>query len=102
MAEKSSWDQANILQKLGLVWRNRKKIRQIIKDYFYFIITFIITTFTLSVHNVQQVELCLVQLALGLGMEHLIFYFCGAKPYDRKRTWFACLVLVPSVTIKSP
>jgi hypothetical protein len=34
MAEKSSWDQANIRQKLGLVWRNRKKISQIIKDYF--------------------------------------------------------------------
>jgi hypothetical protein len=25
MAEKSSWDQASIRQKLGLVWRNRKK-----------------------------------------------------------------------------
>jgi hypothetical protein len=35
MAEKSSWDQANRWQKLGLVWRNRKKISQIIKDYFY-------------------------------------------------------------------
>jgi hypothetical protein len=35
VAEKSSWDQANICQKLGLVWRNRKKISQIIKDYFY-------------------------------------------------------------------
>ncbi len=34
-AEKSSWDQANIRQKLGLVWRNRKKISQIIKDNFY-------------------------------------------------------------------
>ncbi len=32
---KSSWDQANIRQKLGLVWRNRKKISQIFKDYFY-------------------------------------------------------------------
>jgi hypothetical protein len=34
MAEKSSWDKANIRQKLGLVWRIRKKISQIIKDYF--------------------------------------------------------------------
>jgi hypothetical protein len=34
-AEKSSWVQANIRQKLGLVWSNRKKISQIIKDYFY-------------------------------------------------------------------
>jgi hypothetical protein len=35
MAEKSSWDQANRRQKLGLVWSIRKKISQIIKDYFY-------------------------------------------------------------------
>ncbi len=35
MADKSSWDQANIRQNLGLVWRNRKNIRQIIKYYFY-------------------------------------------------------------------
>jgi hypothetical protein len=34
-AEKSSWDQANIREKQGLFWRNRKKISQIIKDYFY-------------------------------------------------------------------
>jgi hypothetical protein len=33
MAEKSSWDQANRRQKHGLVWRDRKKISQIIKDY---------------------------------------------------------------------
>jgi hypothetical protein len=33
MAEKSRWDHANIPQKLGLVWRNRKKISQIIKDF---------------------------------------------------------------------
>ncbi len=35
MAEKSSWDQANLRQKLGLVLKNRKKISQILKDYFY-------------------------------------------------------------------
>jgi len=35
MAEKSSWGQANRRQKHGLVWRNRKKISQIIKAYFY-------------------------------------------------------------------
>jgi hypothetical protein len=35
MAEKSSWDQANRWQKLGLVWRIRKKISQIINDCFY-------------------------------------------------------------------
>jgi hypothetical protein len=35
MAEKSSWAKANIWQNQGLVWRHRKKISQIIKDYFY-------------------------------------------------------------------
>ena len=35
MAENSRMDQANRQQKPGLVWRNRKKISQIIKDYFY-------------------------------------------------------------------
>jgi hypothetical protein len=35
MAEKSSWDQANIQRKLGLVWKNIKKICQIITGYFY-------------------------------------------------------------------
>ncbi len=33
VAEKSCWDQANRREKLGLVWRNRKKISQIINDY---------------------------------------------------------------------
>jgi hypothetical protein len=33
VAEKSSWDKANRGEKLGLVWRNRKKISQIINDY---------------------------------------------------------------------
>jgi hypothetical protein len=31
----SSRDQASRGQKLGLVWRNRKKISQIINDYLY-------------------------------------------------------------------
>ncbi len=35
MAGNSSWGQANRQQKLGLVWRIRKKITQIIKDYFH-------------------------------------------------------------------
>jgi hypothetical protein len=36
MAENSSWGQANLWQKLGLVLRNRKKTSQIIKDYLPF------------------------------------------------------------------
>jgi hypothetical protein len=35
MAGNSSWDQANRRQKLGLVWRIRKKISQIVKDYLH-------------------------------------------------------------------
>jgi hypothetical protein len=35
VAEYSRRDKANRQLKLGLVWRNRKKISQIIKDYFY-------------------------------------------------------------------
>jgi hypothetical protein len=31
----SSWDQAIREEKLGLVWRNRKKISEIINDYLY-------------------------------------------------------------------
>jgi hypothetical protein len=31
----SSWDQASRGEKLGLVWRNKKKISQIINDYLY-------------------------------------------------------------------
>ncbi len=34
MAEKSSWDQANIRQKLGLVWRNRRKLAKLSKTAF--------------------------------------------------------------------
>ncbi len=53
MAEKSSWDQANMRQKLGLVWRNRKKITQIIKDYFYlpFILLIIVPSLVLKGHG---------------------------------------------------
>jgi hypothetical protein len=52
MAGNSSWDQANGRQKLGLVWRIREKIRQIIKDYFqlpFFLL--IILWFLVSIGN---------------------------------------------------
>jgi hypothetical protein len=35
MAEKSRQGPGKQTEKLGLVWRNRKKISQIIEDYFY-------------------------------------------------------------------
>jgi hypothetical protein len=36
------WDQANRQQKLGLVWRNRKKTSQIINAYLYLPFFFLI------------------------------------------------------------
>ncbi len=54
MAEKSSWDQANIQKKPGLVWRNRNKISQIIKDYFYlpfFLLIILCTVARIGKHN---------------------------------------------------
>jgi hypothetical protein len=46
----SSWDQANRREKLGLLWRNKKKISQIINDYpdlpfFFLIILFFLLHF---------------------------------------------------------
>jgi hypothetical protein len=35
MAGKSSWDPGKQTAKIGLVWRIRKKISKIIKDYLY-------------------------------------------------------------------
>jgi hypothetical protein len=40
----SSWDQASRGEKLGLVWRNRKKISQIINNYL-FLPFFLLTVF---------------------------------------------------------
>jgi hypothetical protein len=51
MAVKSSWDQANIWQKLGLVWRNGKKISQIIKDDFYLPFFLLITLCTPGINQ---------------------------------------------------
>jgi hypothetical protein len=57
MAEKSSWGQANIRQKLGLVWRNRKKISQIFKDYFYLpFFLLIILCLLVSLQPFQELE----------------------------------------------
>jgi hypothetical protein len=55
MAGKSSWDQANRRQKLGLVWRIRKKISQIIKDYFYlpFFLLIILCILYVYVYNIH-------------------------------------------------
>jgi hypothetical protein len=62
MAEKSSWDQANRRQKLGLVWGTRKKISQIIKDYFF------LPFFLLIILCYQVYVLCAFEI-IGLDKE---------------------------------
>jgi hypothetical protein len=64
MAKKSRWDQANRRKKLGLVWRNRKKISQIIKDYFYFPFFLLII---LCLQPLLTQSICLTALRLALG-----------------------------------
>jgi hypothetical protein len=55
VAKKSSWDQANRGEKHGLIWRNRKKISQIIKDFFYLpFFLLIILWYTLYSTNVSN------------------------------------------------
>jgi hypothetical protein len=50
-AEKSTWDQANRWQKLGLAWRKRKKISQIINNYL-FLSFFLLIIFWVAVMTV--------------------------------------------------
>jgi hypothetical protein len=66
MAEKPSWDQANRRQNLGLVWRNRKKISQIIKDYFYL-------PFFLLIILCQQQSKKILVLSRTLVGNHFLF-----------------------------
>jgi hypothetical protein len=59
--EKPCWDQANRRQKLGLVWRIRKKISQIIKDYFYLpffllIILWFVLTHWAGIMDIVEIE----------------------------------------------
>jgi hypothetical protein len=56
IAEKSSWDPAIKRQKLGLVWRYRKKISQIIKNYFY--LPFFLLIILWCIHSIVY-ESCL-------------------------------------------
>jgi hypothetical protein len=58
--EKSNWDQANIQQKLGLVWSNRKKISQITKDYFY--LTFFLLIILCSGPNYLSGDTCIAAI----------------------------------------
>ncbi len=60
-AEMSSWDQATRGEKLGLVWRNRKKISQIVSDYLN------LPFFLLKVHKIEiffgfDFEICIISL----------------------------------------
>jgi hypothetical protein len=69
MAEESSWDQANMPQKLGMAWRNRKKISQIIKDcfhlpFFHLIILCLTVTCQIGALGVRVAIICQVVQAL--------------------------------------
>jgi hypothetical protein len=75
IAGKSSWDQANRRQKLGLVWRIRKKISQIIKDYFYlpFYLLIILWPLPSSMNKVTQVT-CLPLYSLFILCSHTVVH----------------------------
>jgi hypothetical protein len=73
MAGKSSWDQANRRQKLGLVWRIRKKISQIIKDYFYLPFFLLIILCQSGIHELGYeftvIDDSIVSMELSLKMD---------------------------------
>ncbi len=73
MAEKPSWDQANIRQNLGLVWRNRKKNSQIIKDYFYlpFFLLIILCSKqkgNVNTHSIPVLRIRILCISMFLGL----------------------------------
>ncbi len=69
MAEKSSWDQANRWQNLGLVWRNRKKISQIINACLYlpFFLLIILWWCTLINHRLLAGD---IKHTIGHGVKY--------------------------------
>jgi hypothetical protein len=78
VAEKSSFDQANRGEKLGLVWRNRRKISQIINDYLDYlylpfflliILWFTVTSQPLESKLQRRPEMEFINNLWGLGTE---------------------------------
>jgi hypothetical protein len=68
----SSWDQSNRGGKLGLVWRKRKKISQMINDYLYLpFFLLIISCYILEPHIASQLYLSLAyRIVHKLPIDH--------------------------------
>jgi hypothetical protein len=74
----SSWDQANRGEKLGLVWRNRKKISQIINGYLYllFFLLIILCLPILTIGKIYGVRLGCMHTAVHSQWELVPPEFC--------------------------
>jgi hypothetical protein len=111
MAEKSSWDQAYIQQKLGLVWRNRIKLSKLSKTtftyrssslLFYGLNPFINLTFACNCVSMSSFSSlnpltyltflsCVLVLLLVLHIPG-IFVLCPRPPPCPPHTWHFCPV----------
>jgi hypothetical protein len=60
IAEKSNWDQVNRGEKLGLVWRNRKKISQIINDYLLHTVLLLILCYLFTGRDAGSAKMALL------------------------------------------
>jgi hypothetical protein len=82
MAGNSSWDQANRRQKLGLVWRIRKKISQIIKDYFHLLFFLLIILWYTTIRRTSRKEgMAWYSSSILSGYEYLArSFFCLHPP----------------------
>jgi hypothetical protein len=80
MAEKSSWDQASRRQKRGLVWRNRKKTNQIIKDYFYLPLFYASDKIKEGLTSVEDIWVSILASILGLILFMLLLLVLSTPP----------------------
>jgi hypothetical protein len=64
----SSWDHPNTVEKLGLVWRNRNKISQIINDYLYFPFFLLIYVMTIGLALFFLSRGSWLQLSMAVGL----------------------------------
>ncbi len=74
----SSWDQANRGEQCGLVWRNRKKISQIINDYLYlpFFLLIILWPWTPNAENAKRWEYQTTPSCFLQASKFFFFFSC--------------------------
>ncbi len=84
-------DQATIWQKLGLVWKRRKKISQIIKDYFY--LPFFLLTILCQRLSERSIGYLVFVLLILRGWQIYVekLFYCGVDktqrtPHSRQST----------------